>query len=232
MSLLFLLFIEVSFAIVMHMNEHLRKLLKDAASAIHVTLEERALGLFHGYYRELAIWNEKMNLVSVRTPEELLIKHFVDSLTPLPYITCPQGRLLDVGSGAGFPGIPLKIARPGLHVFLLEASRKKSSFLRTLIRQLSLSQTAVIHARVESAMTDNAYRHVFDVVISRAAFKLPELLKMGLFFLSPGGLLIAMKGPRGEEEKQTPRDLGLRCIACHNISLPFNGGQRKIVIFQ
>ena len=214
------------------MNEHLIKTLKDAASAIHVTLEEHALCLFRGYYRELAVWNEKMNLVSVRTPEEILIKHFVDSLTPLPYITCPQGRLLDIGSGAGFPGIPLKIARPGLHVFLLEASRKKSSFLKTLIRQLSLSHTAVIHARVESAMTDNAYRHVFDVVISRAAFKLPELIKMGLFFLSPGGLLIAMKGPRGEEENQTPRDLGLRRIACHNISLPFNGGQRKIVIFQ
>jgi 16S rRNA (guanine527-N7)-methyltransferase len=214
------------------MNEHLLKILKDAASAIHVALDERALDLFHLYYRELSVWNEKMNLVSIRTPEELLIKHFVDSLTPLPYITCPQGRLLDIGSGAGFPGIPLKIAQPGLHVFLLEASRKKSSFLRTLIRQLSLFQTAVIHDRVESAMTDNACRHVFDVVISRAAFKLPELLKMGLFFLSPGGLLIAMKGPRDEEEKQTPRDLGLRCIACHNIRLPFNNGQRKIVIFQ
>jgi 16S rRNA (guanine527-N7)-methyltransferase len=214
------------------MNEHLLKIFRDSASAIHVALDGRAMDLFQGYYRELAVWNEKMNLVSFRTPEELLIKHFVDSLTPLPYITCPQGRLLDIGSGAGFPGIPLKIARPGLDVFLLEASRKKSSFLRTLIRQLSLFQTAVIHDRVESAMTDNAYRHVFDVVISRAAFKLPELLKMGLFFLSPGGLLIAMKGPRDEDEKQTPRDLGLHCIACHNIRLPFNNGQRKIIIYQ
>ena len=216
-----------------HMNEHLRKLLKDSASALNVALEGRALDLFDRYYRELLIWNEKMNLVSVRTPEEIVIKHFVDSLTPMPYIIAPQGRLLDIGSGGGFPGIPLKITRPALHVSLLEASRKKSSFLRHLIRQLPLSQTVVIHARAESAMTDDAYRHTFQTVISRAAFKLPELFTMARFFLSPGGLLIAMKGPRGEAEETEPHhDSGLRCIACHDLSLPYDGGRRKIMIFQ
>lgn len=233
MSLHFLLFPEVNFAIVAHMKEHLRKLLKDSASALNVALEGRALDLFERYYRELLIWNEKMNLVSVRTPEEIVIKHFVDSLTPMPYIIAPQGSLLDIGSGGGFPGIPLKIARPALQVSLLEASRKKSSFLRHLIRQLPLSQAVVIHARVESAMAGNTYRHAFHTVISRAAFKLPELFTMARFFLSPGGLLIAMKGPRGEAEEAEPsHDSDLRCIACHDLSLPYDGGRRKIMIFQ
>jgi len=214
------------------MNERLLKILQDAAAALGIALDERALDLFDRYYRELVLWNEKMNLVSVRTPEDVLIKHFTDSLTPLPYIARPQGRLLDIGSGGGFPGIPLKIAMPGLQVVLLEASRKKSSFLRHLIRQLPLAQTAVIHARAESAMTDDAYRHTFDTVISRAAFKLPEFFTMGRFFLSSGGLLIAMKGPSGEDEKEIFHDLNLRCIACHDISLPFDGGRRKILIFQ
>lgn len=216
-----------------HMNEQLRKLLKDSASALNVALEGRALDLFDRYYRELLRWNEKMNLVSVRTPEEIVIKHFVDSLTPMPYIIAPQGRLLDIGSGGGFPGIPLKIARPVLQVSLLEASRKKSSFLRHLIRQLPLSQAEVIHARVESTMADNAFRYAFNTVISRAVFKLPALFTMARFFLSPGGLLIAMKGPRGEaEETEPPHDSGMRCIACHDLRLPYDGGKRKIMIFQ
>ena len=226
------MFPEFHFAIVECMNEQLRKLLQDSAAALGVALDGRALDLFDRYYRELLIWNEKMNLISIRTPEELLIKHFIDSLTPLPFIARPQGSLLDIGTGGGFPGIPMKIAMPALQVFLLEASRKKSSFLRHLVRQLSLAQTTVIHARAELALTDDAYRHAFDTVISRAAFKLPELLKTGLFFLSPGGLLIALKGPSGEEEMEIINDLDVRCIACHDIRLPFDGGRRIIMLFQ
>jgi 16S rRNA (guanine527-N7)-methyltransferase len=184
-------------AIFPYMNEHLLKMLKESASNLHVDLDVRALDLFCGYYRELVIWNEKMNLVSVRTPQEIIIKHFVDSLTPLPYIACPAGRLLDIGSGGGFPGIPLKIAVPSLSVALLEASRKKSSFLKHVIRRLPLPKTTVIHMRTEAAMQDSTYLHHFNTVISRAAFKLPQLFMMSRFFLSPGGLLIAMKGPHG-----------------------------------
>jgi 16S rRNA (guanine527-N7)-methyltransferase len=214
------------------MNEHLLKTFRDAASAIHLTLEERDLELFSRYYRELMRWNEKINLISARRPEEILVKHFIDSLTPLPYITHPTGRLLDIGAGAGFPGIPLKIVMPTLQVFLLEASRKKSSFLRHMIRQLSLAQTAVINARTESAMTDDAHHHAFDTVISRAAFKLPELFTLGRFFLSPGGVLIAMKGPFCEAGKGIPSDFGLRFTASHHIHLPLGGGQRNILIYQ
>jgi 16S rRNA (guanine527-N7)-methyltransferase len=215
------------------MDEYLLKMLKESAYDVHVDLDVYALKLFSMYYRELVIWNEKMNLVSVRTPQEIVIKHFVDSLTALPYIACPTGRLLDIGSGGGFPGIPLKIAMPGLPVSLLESSRKKSSFLKHVIRQLPLPRVAVIHMRTESAMTDSTYHHYFDTVISRAAFKLPQLFIMSRFFLSPGGLLIAMKGPQGEEdEKGILRYSDVHCIACHDIHLPFKGGHRKIMLFR
>jgi len=206
---------------------------KESASSMNITLDAQALDLFQRYYRELLIWNKKMNLTSVRGPDEIIIKHFIDSLAPLPYIACREGRLLDVGSGGGFPGIPLKIVLPDLHLSLLEASRKKSSFLRHVIRHLPLSRTNVIHDRVESVMIENTYQHAFDTVISRAAFKLPHLFVMGRFFLSQGGLLIAMKGPHLEaEEKNALHDPNMPCVACYDTSLPSNGGQRKIMIFQ
>jgi 16S rRNA (guanine527-N7)-methyltransferase len=215
------------------MNELLIKMLKESASDLHIDLDIRAITLFCSYYQELFIWNEKMNLVSVRKPQEIIIKHFVDSLTPLPYIACPAGRLLDIGSGGGFPGIPLKIAMPALSVSLLESSRKKSSFLKHVIRRLPLPLATVIHARTEFAMKEDTYRHHFDTVISRAAFKLPQLLMMSRFFLSPGGLLIAMRGPQSEEdERDIPLDSELHRIACHDIHLPFQGGHRKIILFQ
>jgi 16S rRNA (guanine527-N7)-methyltransferase len=228
----FLLFPGGPFAILAHMNERLLKLLEESAAAVHVALDQRALALFDRFYRELLVWNEKINLVSFHTPEEVVIKHFVDSLTPLPYLDRPRGRLLDIGSGGGFPGIPLKIACPGLNVSLLEASRKKSSFLRHLLRSLPLEQAEVIHVRVESAMRGETHHGKFDTVISRAAFKLPELFTMGRFFLTPGGLLIAMKGPRGDTETGVDQGPNMRRIALHDLLLPHGEGQRKILIFQ
>lgn len=221
------------FANVSRMDEPLRNMLKDAAAAIRVPLSEKALDLFDCYYRELRQWNAKMNLVSVRTPEEIVIRHFVDSLTTAPYIDPSGAGMLDVGSGGGFPGIPLKIVLPALPVSLLEASRKKCSFLRHLIRRIPLPQAAVIHGRAEAIMAGDTYRHAFDTLVSRATFKLPVLFDMARYFLSPGGLLIAMKGPRGEaEETGIAVDSGLRCIARHDLRLPREGSRRKILIYQ
>lgn len=228
----FLLLQSTHFAILPGMNERLLELLKESAAAVNVVLDQHALSLFDRYYRELLIWNGKMNLVSFRTPEEMVIKHFVDSLTPLPYLAAPRGRLLDIGSGGGFPGIPLKIACPGLQVSLLEASRKKSSFLKHLLRRLSLERAEILHARVESVMNGDIYHHKFDAVISRAAFKLPELFTLGRFFLAPGGQLIAMKGPRGDAEQGKNQVSNLHPIACHDVTLPHAEGKRKILIFQ
>lgn len=215
------------------MDERLRKLLVESLCFMDIVLAPEALNRFDIYLQELLLWNEKAGLMSVRSAEEIIIKHFVDSLMALPDVAPSRGRLLDLGSGGGFPGIPLKIALPELEVYLLEASRKKSSFLGHVIRKLSLRQAVVMHTRVEAAMKEDKYRGAFSCVISRAAFKIPDLLKIGRFFLSSDGLLIAMKGPRAaEEEIDIKEDSGWRRVACREFRLPADAGLRNLLIYQ
>ena len=211
-------------------------ILSEAAGTIGITLGQRERILFSSYHRELLVWNKKINLVSVRSPYEIPIKHFVDSLTPVPFIKNREGKVLDMGTGAGFPGIPLKIAVDSLKVCLLEASRKKTSFLKHIVRTLGLLETTIIQGRAEKLREEEIYHHIFDVVISRATFKLPQFLLMGAFFLSPDGILIAMKGPsiNGElrEATKTSEEIGLTCTGCHDVRLPIIGDLRKIIIYK
>ena len=214
----------------------MRDILFQAAMAMDISLKAKELVLFETYYKELLTWNKKINLVSVRSDLDIPIKHFIDSLTLLPYIKSKTGQVLDIGSGAGFPGIPLKIALNSLTVVLLESSRKKSSFLKHIIRSLNLTDITVINNRGESLMEDETYRGRFEVVISRATFKLPQLLRIGGFFLSPNGILIAMKSKRSDEELTEAADMsqkvGLKYIASHDLTLPITGDFRKIIIYE
>jgi 16S rRNA (guanine527-N7)-methyltransferase len=214
------------------MDKNLIEILKESSSAIHVPLTDTQVDLFKAYYREMVFWNEKINLFSPASPQDIIVKHFIDSLSPLPFMAFRDGRLLDIGSGGGFPGIPLKIAANTLQVFLLEASRKKTSFLKQVIRLLRLSRISVIHARVEQVMEDPSLQQSFDTVISRAALPLPILMKTGQFFLAPQGQLIVMKGPNFREDNDLYRQAGFVCTAGHRIDLPGNGGYRNIMIFQ
>ena len=218
------------------METRLALTLSDAAKDIGFNLEDRELSLFTTYYHELLTWNKKINLVSVRSDLDIPIKHFIDSLTLLPHIKSKTGQVLDIGSGAGFPGIPLKIALNALTVVLLESSRKKSSFLKHIIRSLNLTDITVINNRSEILMEDETYRGRFEVVISRATLKLPQLLWIGGFFLSPNGSLIAMKSKRSDEELTEAADMsqkvGLKYIASHDLTLPITGDFRKIIIYE
>jgi len=151
-------------------------------------------GQFEVYRRELLQWNEKTNLISDKSAGEIESRHFLDSLTALQFIGSENSRIIDIGSGAGFPGIPLKIASPALQLYLVETNRKKVSFLKHIVRLLNLTDTVVLHERVENLLQDARWKEFFDVLISRAAFKLPEMLPWGAFFLKPSGRLIALKG--------------------------------------
>lgn len=207
-------------------------MLEDAARALKAPLTERALALFGVYCDELVFWNRKMNLVGTDSRQDIVIRHFIDSLTPVPFIANPEGRLLDIGSGGGFPGIPLKIAIPSLRIALLESSRKKASFLKHMIRRLQLSQAQVIHARTEAAMRDASLGSAFETVISRAAFKLPELIETARHFLAPHGRLIAMKGPNFRQESDIADIPDLILQACHSITVPYSHRHRNILIYQ
>jgi 16S rRNA (guanine527-N7)-methyltransferase len=218
-----------------YMDEALIKTLSDGAAAIGVRLGTEELDLFAAYHREILLWNRRINLVSERSSQEIAFRHFLDSLTPAPFLDRPDGALIDLGSGGGFPGIPLRIALPGLHLSLVEASRKKSSFLAHVVRTLRLDGVQVIRERVEGLTAGEALAGRFDTLISRAAFKLPDLIRTASFFLKPGGQLIAMKGPDPQEEmvetERISEAAGMVFTACRAVRPPGADSLRKLIIY-
>lgn len=164
--------------------------------------------LFNLYLQELIEWNKKFNLTAVTDPDEIRIRHFEDSLSILKAIDLKDESVLDVGAGAGFPGIPLKIVRPKIKLTLIDSTRKKVEFLNHIIKVLNLDNTEAVWGRAENLSKDQKYREKFDVVVSRAVAKLPDLVKYCLPFLKPGGLFVAMKQENVKEElDQAKRNL-------------------------
>jgi 16S rRNA (guanine527-N7)-methyltransferase len=217
------------------MDKALIKTLSEGAAAIGVRLGPAELALFAAYHRELLLWNRRINLVSKRSSKEIVIRHFLDSLTPAPFLDRPGGALIDLGSGGGFPGIPLRIAVPELQLSLVEASRKKSSFLSHIVRILLLGGVQVVRERVEVLTAGEPLAGSFDMLISRAAFKLPELLRMASFFLKPGGQLIAMKGQDLHEEMAETERIaaaaGMVFTALRDVRPPGADSSRIIMIY-
>ena len=167
--------------------------LAQSAYKLGIELSAGQLDQFSAYQQELLRWNAKTNLISEKSAQEIVSRHFLDSLTAFNFIAKPDARIVDIGCGAGFPGIPLKIASPDLKLYLVETNRKKVSFLKNVIRALHLPDAFVLHDRVENLLVDQ-WKDFFDVLISRAAFKLPDMLPWGAFFLATGGQLVALKG--------------------------------------
>ncbi len=175
--------------------------LADLARALHVDLSPAQLNAFDIYFRELVAWNARMNLTSITDPEQVTVKHFVDSLSAVPLI-CSATALVDIDSGAGFPGIPLKIALPSLHVTLLEATRKKVDFLKHMIATLSLRDASAIQSRAEDAGRDPVRREQYDVAVARAVADLAVLSEYALPLVRMGGIFVAYKGVDVEAEVQ------------------------------
>ena len=217
------------------MDETLITTLSEGAAAIGIRLGPAELDRFATYHREILLWNRRINLVSERSAQEIVIRHFLDSLTPAPFLDRPDGALIDLGSGGGFPGIPLRIALPALQLTLVEASRKKSSFLSHVVRTLRLDGVQVIRERVQALTAEEILAGRFDMLISRAAFKLPDLIRMASFFLKPGGQLIAMKGPDPQEEMEETERIseaaGMVFTACRAVRPPEADSLRKIIIY-
>jgi len=187
------------------MDEESRKLLMEGARGFGHPLSEEAVEAFAVYLRELLKWNEKMNLTAIRTEREIVLKHFVDSLSLLPHLSEAE-TLLDMGSGAGFPGIPLKIVKPRLRIVLLDSVRKKVDFQRHILRTLSLSDIEAVHGRAQEQSIIEGLGKRFDVVVSRAFADLQVFLKLSLPFLRPCGKAIAMKGKVTDEVIQGFRE--------------------------
>ncbi len=205
-----------------------------AARELGIELSTLQLEQFDLYQRELLLWNAKINLISEKSAQEIISRHFLDSLTALQFIDNQRARIIDIGSGAGFPGIPLKIVKPNLQLYLMESNRKKVSFLKHIIRLLNFRETVVFHERAENLIKNNKWKDFFDVVISRAAFKLPEFLTLAAFFLAPQGTLIALKGRDIDSEFSSSVKSATAShfseLFQHDVISPLRGIQHKIIV--
>jgi 16S rRNA (guanine527-N7)-methyltransferase len=175
-------------------------LLADGARALGVELSATQIAQFAHYADRLIEWNRRFNLTSIADPRDIVIKHFLDSLSTLRSIPPQARRVIDVGAGAGLPGIPIKLARPNVALTLLEATRKKCAFLEAMVAELELAYTSVVNARAEEAGRNRAYREHYDVAIARAVADLPALAEYLLPLVKLGGVAIAQKSREAQAE--------------------------------
>jgi len=168
------------------------------ARELSVTLTDRHLAAFEACYRELLEWNQRFNLTAVTDREGVLVRHFLDSLSCLKVLPRAElsagARVIDVGTGAGFPGLPLKIVCPSMRLTLLEATRKKVTYLEHVVHELGLKGVEVIHGRAEDLGRDPAHRERYDWALARAVAEMPTLAEYLLPLVRVGGAALAQKG--------------------------------------
>jgi 16S rRNA (guanine527-N7)-methyltransferase len=214
-------------------QEEGRCLLQKGAETIGVDLTTFQLDQFMSFLNLLDTWNRHINLTGLRSWREIIGKHFLDSLTPLPYLPA-AARILDLGSGAGFPGIPIKIARPVQSVTLIEASTKKVSFLKEAVRYLKLGPIPIYQSYLGKGPSPLLEEGPFEIVVTRAVGKTINLLTAADPYLKIGGKILFMKGPKGSEEifKQRARilDRGFQIETPIVLTLPLLE-QERILIF-
>ena len=191
----------------------MREAIARGLSALGLEAPDDAIVRLERYLELILRWNRVYNLTAITDPAEMVPKHLLDSLAPLPHIEA--ARLADVGSGAGLPGIPIAILRPGLPVALVESSGKKARFLRTARRELGLATVEVAESRIERWVPAPAP----DAAVARALAPLPELCALVRNWLPPGGRLYALKGPKAEAEL-AGLPAGFTCTARHRLDVP------------
>ena len=175
--------------------------LKIAATEYGLNLTEDQISAFNKYYELLYEWNKKINLTAITEPKDVAIKHMVDSLSCFKADLFKENTsLIDVGTGAGFPCLPLKIFYPSLKLTLLDSLNKRVKFLQLVVDELGLKDVEVIHARSEEAARNKKYREKFDLATARAVARLPIICEYCLPFVKDGGTFIALKGRQYEEE--------------------------------
>ena len=210
--------------------------LQQGAKLLGVELNDRQLAMFDLYRKELLQWNTRINLISKSTEREITARHFLDSLTAARFIPSESAGIVDIGTGPGFPGLPLKIAMPSIQLCLLESNRKKVSFLKHIQRLLNLDGVFTLQDRTENIIRSDNWREKFDVAISRASLKLGDLMPLGEYFLAPGGLLITLKGREVEAELNAAfkdkKASQIYQLYQNDIDLEFLGPPRKIIILQ
>lgn len=210
------------------------ELLKEGLIELGIKHSKDHINAFMIYLYELKKWNKAYNLTSLREDKDIIIKHFLDSLLYLKAL--PVGidsyrdgeiKVADIGSGAGFPGIPIKIMRPEIEMYLIEPSRKKSAFLRTVTRQFGFKKIEVIERRIEEVRVGRELSLPVDVAVTRALFSIKDFLKKASHIVRDRGILILSKGPKVREEITMLKDMKYEILT---FSLPLCDIKRYIVV--
>ena len=202
---------------------------------ININIDEKTGESFYKYTKLLLEWNEKINLTAITDMNDIILKHYVDSLTINKYIE--EGKeIIDIGTGAGFPGIPLKILNPNNKFILVDSLNKRINFLEEVKKEINLNKIEMVHARVEDLAKNEQYRENVDIAVSRAVANLSTLLEYMLPFVKEKGLCICMKGPNINEELEDAKKaidvLGGKIETIKNIRLPDSDMERNIVVLR
>lgn len=212
----------------------IKNLLQNYIKDYKITLTENQYEQFQKYFELLAEWNEKMNLTAITDESGVALKHFADSLSLLNFVDIPQNSsLADVGTGAGFPGVVLKIARPDIKLTLIDSLNKRLVFLGEVCAQLDI-KAELIHSRAEDGARDEKLRESFDFAVSRAVARMNVLSEYCLPYVKVGGAFCAMKGAQANEEFKESLNaintLGGKLENKYFFELPENGGERAIAV--
>lgn len=209
---------------------------KDALSEKGIELSNRQLTQFRTYYEELVEWNEKMNLTAITDQPDVYLKHFYDSITAAFYLDFTQAlKVCDVGAGAGFPSIPLKICFPHIKVTIVDSLNKRILFLNHLSEKLGLTEVQFVHSRAED-FGQSEHRQTYDLVTARAVARLSVLAELCVPLVKNGGLFAAMKAASALDELQDAekalQKLGVKQESIHSFKLPVEESERYIQVFR
>ncbi len=215
--------------------EIFKKELKSQCNKIKVDINDEQVLKFYKYMNMLIEWNEKINLTAIVEPKEIILKHFIDSLTVCNYLN-EGSSVVDVGTGAGFPGIPLKILRPDIDVTLMDSLNKRINFLQIVIKELGLNGIVAIHGRIEDFGKNKDFRGKFDYSVSRAVANLSVLSEYMLPLVKISGKCICMKGSNVDEELEKANKainiLGGKLYDVNKFFLPDTDMGRNIIIIK
>ena len=214
-----------------------RDALVQAAGEYSLLLTEEQIASFTQYFEMLVEWNEKMNLTAITDPTEVAVKHMIDSLSCYDEAIFKKGaKIIDVGTGAGFPGLPLKIFRPDLKLTLFDSLNKRILFLKAVAHELGITDIEFVHSRAEDGGRNKQHREQYDIVVSRAVARLSVLSELCLPFVAVGGFFIALKGSQYSQEiKESTsalRLLGGEIAKIENVKLPGLDDVRAVVFIK